>query len=172
MSLEEITIKENELLNLVRQYKGDMDLISERMRNDGIFNKYSEIHSEYVKLASNEKNIEALKRAVFIQWYSVSEPSSFTGIKDLSQESEKQAFIILEKIIMGNKIDTEFHSMLFHYKEVNDITFTQFKDHQILKDYLKNIPEHNPFENLSKFSFNNRGQLGNYWESILNHKTV
>lgn len=172
MSIEEITVEENDLLNVVRQFKGDMDLIFERMQKDRIFKKYSDIHREYVELATKEKNIEALKRSIFIQWYALSEPSCFTGIRDLSEENEKRALRFLEKIIIENKIDSEFNSMLFHYKEVNNITFSQFKSYQILNEYLNNISEHNHFENLSKFLFNNRGQLGNYWQIILNQKTV
>jgi len=172
MLIEEITIKENNLLNRVPQYKGDMNLVIEKMQGDKIFKRYSEIHKYYVELANNEKNIEALKRAIFIQWYSLSEPSCFTGIRDLSEEAENLSLKILEKLISENKIDNEFNSMLFHYKEVNDIAFIKFKNHQILKDYLMNIPQHNPNETLSKFSFNNRGQLGNYWNSLLNIKTV
>jgi hypothetical protein len=172
MSIEEITIEENDLLNLVHQYKGDMDLTFERMQKDEIFKKYSDIHSKYVELATKEENIEALKRAIFIQWYALSEPSSFTGIRDLSEDNKKRALRFLEMIIIENKIDTEFNSMLFHYKEVNNIAFTQFNNYQILKNYLNNISEYNHLENLAKFSFNKRGQLGSYWQSILNKKTV
>lgn len=172
MKLENITIKENDLLNRVTEYKGDMDLVIENMNNDKIFRIYSDIHREYVLLATNEKNIEALKRAIFLQWYSVSEPSCFTGIRDLSEEAEKESLELLSQLITQNNIDNEFNSMLFHYKEINDIPFIKFKNFQIIKDYLKNIQQLNFTEELSSFSFNNRGQLGNYWQSILNKKMV
>jgi len=62
--------------------------------------------------------------------------------------------------------------MLFHYKEINDIAFIKFQNYLIVKDYLKNIQQSNFIEELSNFSFNNRGQLGNYWQSLLNKKMV
>lgn len=172
MKIEAISIKENDLLNRVSEYKGDMDLVIEKMDNDKIFRIYSDIHKEYVLLADSEMNIEALKRAIFIQWYSISEPSCFTGIRELSEEAEKQALELLSQLIAKNKIDNEFSSMLFHYKEINDIAFIKFQNYLIVKDYLKNIQQSNCIEELSNFSFNNRGQLGNYWQSLLNKKMV
>ena len=48
------------------------------IEESGVFDEYINIHKIYVDNCLTD--VEALKRAMFIQWYSCSEPSALTGI--------------------------------------------------------------------------------------------
>ena len=173
MNIELITIEENNLLNHIHQYKGDMNLIVEKMNKDKIFISYSNIHKSYVELSEKGNNLESLKRAIFIQWYSISEPSGFTGIGDLCETSQKKAITILDKLLLENRIDEEFILMLAHYENVNGlIDFNMFNASKILNNHLENLLKLDLNNQYSKIAVENRGQLGNYWNSIINQKMV
>ncbi len=161
MSIETITTQENNLLKVIRQYKGNMESIMNNMHKDGIFEEYAIIHQKYISLYEDEINIEALKRAIFVQWYSLSEPSCFTGIKELNEDIEKQALNILKNLLEKNLLDSEFISMIVHYSRIMDLPF------QELKVIIDNIPKQDPLQELSNNIFNDRGQLGDYWKSII-----
>lgn len=169
MNIESITSQENNLLNLIHQYKGKMAAMTDEMQKDGIFQRYAIIHKAYVQTAINENNVEALKRAIFIQWYSLSEPSCFSGIYELDENGEKQALDMLEKLVEEDKVDSEFESMLFHYNAVCDITFLK---NIKLKQSLDRISEQDSIQKLSKYSFENRGQMGEYWRSVIGSSTM
>ena len=172
MNIKDIAKSEILLFNKITAYHGTMSEIENNMRIDNIFEKYESIFKQYIVLADKYNNIEALKRAIFIQWYSYSEPSSFTGIFLLSEDDERLALQLLERAIIKKEMDAELISMLYHYKEVNDIVFFKFEDLFVLNEFLQNILPENPLEKLRNNSFSARGQMGEYWKSIINEIAV
>lgn len=105
--------------------------------------------------------LESLKRAIFIQWYSISEPSNNTGIGALNSEYQKENLLRVEKLIITKSIDSEFLEMIYHYYEISDW-------------YFNSILSLKPLFDLKSRSINNivitteRGIMGKYWRSILN----
>ena len=163
MTLTDLTKKETELYSLVIDlYNGKGNSESNGLTLNEIYAEYNEVHSEYAKMS--ETDIECLKRGLFIQWYSMTEPNHLTGIAELDGNAETKIITELKKRIEQNKADNELKWMLNHYLNW-DFVFEKFK----------NIAEFNEDENVVdltniKLEMVNRGQMGIYWNSIINSK--
>jgi hypothetical protein len=127
------------------------------------------IYEQYILLISRQPaQVEALKRAVFLQWYAVSEPPYLSFLSGLKPELQR---IILNKVqgqIENKKLDNEFEHMLSWYYFISDWYFDSFSDLPILVEHLENISSSlKPLEYLKRSDFNKRGQMGIYWQSLL-----
>lgn len=113
--------------------------------------------------------LEILKRLIFLNWYSLVEPSCYTGIEELDTQVSFESYAILNEYIKQNKLDTEFKWMISYYS-CWDFTILNFSRNKL--DFLTNFVEnvnttvsHNPKNELNKASMDNRGQMGIYWKS-------
>ena len=160
--LKELNDRENELFEAIMElYKTDKSKSSIDLTQNGVFDKYSDIHFSYSKLSAT--SLEALKRALFIQWYCYTEPQYLTGIGNLKRENENHVFINLKKRLDIKKADKELLWMLNYYLSLDDILFDTYIDVFDYKLYL-NKSEVLP----SQFESDNRGQMGKYWNSVIN----
>ncbi|WP_271766659.1 hypothetical protein [Aquimarina algiphila] len=123
---------------------------------NNIYIQYQDIHAEYVVLAN--KSIEALKRAVFLQWYAVTEPSYLTGISRLNKNAKQKSIIELKKQIKTVP-EKELRYMLNYYL-LWDYVFTSLTKSDVNQVSIPNM------------NTNNRGQMGIYWNSILKQKII
>jgi len=160
--LNELNNREDELFKaIIELYKTDKSKSSIGLTQNGIFEEYSKVHFKYTKLTS--KSIEALKRALFIQWYCYTEPQYLTGIGNLKRENENETLLNLKKVLDTNKADKELLWMLNYYLTLDENLFDIYVDVFDYKLYL------NEDENLPlKFESKNRGQMGEYWNSVIN----
>ncbi len=167
MNLNQLNRAEKELLSRVRTIDELIEEKDEQFEATGIFEDYRRIFEQYVLLITDDiDGLEALKRAVFLLWFEVAQPSFLSGIRGFSQESGNQAFACLEQYFAAGKVDHELKWMLQHYYviaewvfDVRHRTSTELKrmvaDHQEL--FLTEAkPEH----------FVGRGQMGDYWASV------
>ena len=158
MTLTDLENKETELYNLtINLYNRKGSSNSKTL--DEIYTEYKNVHKEYAKMS--DKDIESLKRGLFIQWYSITEPNYLTGISELDEKSELKIILELKNWIDKNKTDNELNCMLNYYMEW-DYVFEKFK----------NIMEFKKTENLVnlsniKLKMIDRGQMGIYWNSIM-----
>ena len=160
MTLTDLTNKENELYSFaINLYNGKVNSESKGLSLDKVYAEYKDVHKEYAKMS--DKDIESLKRGLFIQWYSMTEPNYLTGIAELDEKSELKIITELKNRIDRNKTDNELNWMLNHYLEW-DFVFERFK----------NIVDLEKTENVIdltniKLKMINRGQMGIYWNSII-----
>ena len=158
MTLTDLENKETELYNLtINLYNRKGSSNSKTL--DEIYTEYKNVHKEYAKMS--DKDIESLKRGLFIQWYSITEPNYLTGISELDEKSELKIILELKNWIDKNKTDNELNCMLNYYLEW-DYIFEKFK----------NIIEFKKTENVVnlsniKLKMIDRGQMGIYWNSIM-----
>ncbi len=129
------------------------------MTLDEVYSEYKNVHKEYAKMS--DKDIESLKRGLFIQWYSMTEPNYLTGIAELDEKAELKIIAELKNRIDHNTADNELLWMLNYYLEW-DFVFDRFR----------NIAEFKKDENIIDFTkiklkMINRGQMGIYWNSII-----
>ncbi|WP_147088456.1 hypothetical protein [Subsaximicrobium wynnwilliamsii] len=158
--MTDLTNKENELyLFTINLYNGKVNSGSKDLTLDKVYAEYKNVHKEYAKMAN--KDIESLKRGLFIQWYSMTEPNYLTGIAELDEKSELKIIAELKNRIDKNTTDNELNWMLNHYLEWNYV-FEKFKNIADLrkKENLKNLTNKKP-------KMINRGQMGIYWNSII-----
>ncbi len=160
MTLTDLTNKENELYSLVVDlYNGKINKNTKGLTLEKVYAEYKNVHKEYAKMSN--KNFESLKRGLFIQWYSMTEPNYLTGIAELDEKSELKIITELRNRIDQNKADNELKWMLNHYLEW-DFVFEKFK--KIAKfEKDKNVIE---LTNI-KLKMAYRGQMGIYWNSII-----
>ena len=160
--IEKLTKREEKLYSsIIELYNGpDKFKTVDNLTRPDIHNQYSIIHREYTKLSS--ECIEALKRAIFLQWYSMSEPSYLTGIEEINYDNISIVLKNLKFRLDNEKVDSELLWMLNYYFGWDDI-FDMYLNEFNYKEYK--LEDHNVpiiYKNIK------RGQMGRYWNSIIN----
>ncbi|ESU21056.1 hypothetical protein FSS13T_27370 [Flavobacterium saliperosum S13] len=161
MEIEELTKKESELYSIVLKIYNQKE--SDEKLYD-IFNSYRQIHKHYANLS--EIDNEALKRGLFIQWYSKTEPNYLTGIGELDEKSEFHILKILEDKIQTESLDIELKWMLNYYA-IWDYTFEKLESFPNLNQFIKNRTEKYFPKVIDKLEMCKRGQMGEYWNSLI-----
>jgi hypothetical protein len=161
--LDELAAREQVLLGRVHQVNGEKDTREDCLEE--IFREYKDIHFEYVELAIRYTSIEALKRAIFIQWYSMSEPEYLSGINQLDEQATYQSLDMLLRLIILEQVDEEFRWMLKLYFDITNDFIPPNSPYQTLWNFIHDLPAWGP-DKLIMRKFQNRGQMGNYWKSV------
>jgi hypothetical protein len=160
MTLTDLANREKELYSItVDIYDGKTNSENQGLTLDEIHSEYKNVHNEYSKMA--DKNMEALKRGLFIQWYALTEPNYLTGISELDDTAERKMITCLKNLIDQNKADNELLWMLNYYLSWGWV-FDRFKDiieFKKVDEKDKTLPP--------KIETDGRGQMGFYWNSIL-----
>ncbi len=173
MTLNSLSKKELEILQYVDSLEGSIQQLKEQLSDNEIFNQCRDIHKSYLALfhqQTDENNkLETLKRLIFLNWYSLAEPSCYTGIEELDAQVTFESYAILDEYIKQNKLDTELKWMLSYYSCM-DFIILMFTENKLnsLTNFVKNVNTsvlHTPKNELPKGSMNNRGQMGIYWIS-------
>lgn len=165
--------KELELYNYTDSLDGTMNSRSRQLAENGIFDQYRVIHKSYLDLFfhtdNNETKLEILKRLTFLNWYSLVEPSCYTGIENLDASMIFDSYSILNNYLAYNEIDAEFKWMLSYYCSW-DYAILEFSENRLdtLTRFIRGVDRsisHAPKNQLPKGCMDNRGQMGVYWIS-------
>ena len=154
--LKKLSDAENSLIIQIKQ----LDVVNIEVSTE-IHNKYKEIYLQYSEFYNKTQNLEALKRIIFIQWYAVVEPVTLTGIGELDQEVERENLRNLYHLILHNKVDKEFLTMILHYYYIGDWYFNSFYD---FSEPLSAIKQEFAYYLMGQLK--DRGQMGYYWNSL------
>ena len=179
LTIRELTERENELMTQVHRTIGSMNEKAHQLLDNGIFGAFKKLHNNYASLAVTG-DIEALKRAFFIQWYAIAEPSCFTGIASenpwgdgvgLDKDTEKMVFDLVEQFINS---DDELKWMTAWYYLIAEYYLEAFWGNSAL---IKELQRYNQeFGSLidhvilSDEPLEKRGQMGAYFASVLKPK--
>jgi hypothetical protein len=140
-NIQELTEKENKLLAQVNGIVGSMNEKTRQLSEMGVFSSYRELHNEYAALAK-AGNVEALKRAFFIQWYAVSEPSCFTGIPgtdpwgDGTRLDKNTEEVVFDLVAQHLSSDDELRWMAAWYYQISDYYFEAFWGNSVTLENL------------------------------------
>ncbi|WP_133248491.1 hypothetical protein [Pedobacter yonginense] len=166
--------REIKIWDYAESQTGTMELVTEKLSREGIFEQYRNIHKSYLNLffRSDEEPIklETLKRLIFLNWYAQVEPSCYTGIEDLDNATVFDSYSILNQYLIDGKIDEEFMWMLSFYSSW-DYTILPFSENKLeaLTAFVKGVDTSVlscPKNLLPKGVMGNRGQMGIYWISM------
>jgi hypothetical protein len=161
MTLEEITALENKWLK--KHPKGGQEALCQQF---GIYEAWRKIFEQYVVVA-RQGELEALKRALFLYWYSRSEPRELCGIPMLDEGLIIEVLGMVNDIVKKGELDTELQWMLPYYYFITDWYLDRLEGFHELKEVSKENTE--MWRELClKSSVSNRGQLGNYWKRLQN----
>ena len=163
MTLAELTEEEGRLRTQVGLVTGSMEEKQAQLERLGAFDDYARVHVAYADLAAGG-DVEALKRALFLQWYAVSEPSCFTGLSELEPEAERRVLERLDGLASDDGFDSELEWMLPYYHAITDFHFDSHKGLASLNRWLR---EHAstafPERHVRNASLSGRGQMSDYW---------
>lgn len=175
-NLEDLTRREYLILEKVYRIVGSMNEKAQQMIECEVFEAYRVLYMEYITLA-RQGDLEALKRAFFIQWYSANEPSCFSGIPNISMwedeiglyhKTEKTIFDLVAKWL---DTDEELKWMVAWYYQISENYFAFWGEKpQIIEKIRKYIQEYSPLISKREFlemPIEKRGQMGEYFYSIL-----
>jgi len=172
--------REVEIWDYAGSQNGTMDLVTEKLSAEGIFEQYRNIHKSYLELYSRIDDeaikLEILKRLVFLNWYALVEPGCYTGIEDLDNATVSESYSILNQYLIDGKVDNEFKWMLSFYSSW-DYTILPFSEHKLeaLTAFVKGVDTSIlscPKNQLPKGVMDNRGQMGIYWISMSVEKKI
>ena len=129
----------------------------------GVFDDYARVHAAYADRAAGG-DVEALKRALFLQWYAVSEPSCFTGLSGLEPEAEHHVLERLDGLASEDGFDSELEWMLPYYYAITDFHFDSHAGLPSLRRWLREhastaFPDHH----VRDPSLSGRGRMSGYW---------
>lgn len=170
-SLDNLSALELKLYNSI---PNNLNFGDNQLEVDGTFDKYRNLHADYFQLLLTTSDeiikLEALKRLIFLSWYSYTEPSIFTGIESLNNEIMFNSYSILNDYIRANKLDKELEWMLKFYSSW-DWAILNFSENRLsdLTKFVKAVDtsvSSYPKHQLQKGTMDNRGQMGLYWISM------
>ena len=169
--IDMLSDKEVEICGYAESQSGTMDFVTEKFSVEGVFERYRNIHKSYLELYlridDESTKLEILKRLIFLNWYSLVEPSCYTGIENLDDVTVFESYSILNQYLINGKIDIEFKWMLSFYSSW-DYTILTFSENKLeaLTAFVKGVDtsiSNYPKNQLPKDGMDNRGQMGIYW---------
>ena len=163
--IKKLTRTEADLLGKVDAAVGLIEEKTASLQAAGVFEAYAKVHRQYVNLVGDPCcGIEALKRALFIQWYAVSEPACFTGICDIDTVAQTEVFQALDEMTQSAQLDFELRYMLLWYHQISDWYFDNRTDIPNLRQWFAATPHELP--RFNEQDLNGRGQMARYWQSL------
>lgn len=167
MTISQLVEIENNLLQRVTESVGTIEKKVSQLSNEGIYEAYKQVHSQYANLA--DVNDEALKRALFIQWYVMASPGFITGIDNVDLRAERRVIDVLDKQVSQNVIDSELHAIVSYYgSEPWEYIFERFENCNNLEKLLRYRLDYDSIiDRMRQSDLYNRGQMGIYWQSII-----
>jgi hypothetical protein len=143
-----------------------------QITRSGMYAEYPAIFSTYLELVRMADDpatvLEALKRAVFIAWYSFKEPSFESGIAELPESAVRDLMDSLDRAIAGERTDDELRWMLAWYQDLFGYVFEHFGPVRTLEGFTDGLSATDAYEHRSEVPrFAGRGQLGTYWKTVL-----
>lgn len=157
--------EEERLLLEVLAVEGTIEAQFGQLEARGVLRSYAHVHRRYVDLAA-AGDIEALKRAIFLQWFEMVEPPSFTGLANLDRAAVTRAMELLESRCAAVAIDDELAWMLPYYFLIAEWAFPPPAQCPHFTAFcLEHAPKglvHPP----AATALRGRGQMGEYWRAM------
>ena len=163
MNLDQLAQNEKDLCLAVAELYNQGQTEENNKKLGQVFLTYKYIHQQYAEMA--EKDIEALKRALFIQWYALTEPNYLSGIDVLDKQAEIKVLFILNEKIGNNTIDPELSWMLNYFASW-EYVFDRFLTLKNLKSFVENAKPDTLPDRIDRKKMEERGQMGQYWISL------
>jgi hypothetical protein len=171
-ALTALATREAQLRVRVHAAVGWLEDKTAQLGEQGVFAAYEQIHREYVDLITPDANgLEALKRALFIQWYAWVEPAFLSGVSDVDLQATARVFDELVRLAALTEFDAELRSMASWYFIVGDHCFPASVRPALAP--LLNLEQPLQAAKVAGVHWpSDRGQMGEYWNQILSSKTA
>jgi hypothetical protein len=172
MNLSALAHWESAVLASIAGASGTIDERDAQITRSGLYAEYPTIFGSYLELArdSQDTNIalEALKRAVFLAWWSVNALPVETGLAELPESEVRELMLVLERAIHAGAVDEELRLMLAWYRETFGYPFDHYGPVRPLDEFIGELSSADVREQGSAvIRRHDRGQLGRYWSRVL-----
>jgi hypothetical protein len=162
--MRDLTKTENRIFSEVICAKGSQGQIVKYLEENNIFEEYRRIHNHYCEIALSENDLEALKRALFLQWQAVTDQPHNTGLRDFNIGIQKKILAKINELILNNKVDAELSWMLIHYYDHTHSYFNDLGSSAAIKEYCEAKNDDIWHKGMPAIdAFKERGQMGFYW---------
>jgi hypothetical protein len=167
-SLDALAGWESAVLASLRGAKGTIEERDRQVTRAGLYAEYPAIVRSYLELLADDRSsAEALKRAVFIVWFSTVEPSPNSGISEIPEGLAREVMQQLDARARTSGLDDEFVSMLAWYRSILPAAFDLYGADEPTSAATSGVSHDDWRDRFAPAQFNNRGQLGTYWQSLL-----
>ena len=159
---------EDAILASIRGATGTIDEKDAQVQRSGLYAEYPAILACYLdRLSIDADRAEALKRAVFLVWWSAIEPPPLSGIAELPERYSRETMHALEDVALCGALDDEFRAMLAWYHSILSVPFDLFGADRYVPDAIRGVAHDAWRSRFQASHFQQRGQLGRYWQSVL-----
>jgi hypothetical protein len=138
MTLSDLAAEEDRLLQRIKAIHGLLEEKAARLHAEGIIDAYTAVYRAYADLITDpSQGDEALKRALFLQWIAIIEPTPFTGIGALDGQTQRHVLEAVQRRIAEGRVDDELLVMLRWYHSITEWYFDDFPNLPILRCFLR-----------------------------------
>lgn len=171
MNLSALAHWESAVLASIAGATGTLDERDAQITRSGMYAEYPTIFGSYLELARDSQApaiaLEALKRAIFLAWWSFNAVPVESGLTELPESEVRELMLELERAIHVGAVDEELRLMLVWYRETFGYPFDHFGPVRHLDEFigdasLTDVRERVP----SAIRGADRGQLGRYWSQV------
>ena len=168
ITLDDLASWETRVAVIVAQTTGDPEERDRALERSGLYAEYPAILSGYLALLDEERSgLEALKRAVFLVWYSAMEPPMLSGIAELPDSAVRGTLEALDRACREGTIDDEMRWMLRWYHLVGDFALLRTPGLPAVEAVVESGDPHAwEAASLGDGRMAGRGLLGRYWSSL------
>ena len=166
MELDQLAERETRVAKAMEGVSGYIEDRIPQVAALGVEDEYRSIFNGYLDLIEDpEQGLEALKRAVFLAWYSFAEPSWLTGLGDLPDYKVRSLMQTLDATLAGGS-DTELIEMLKYYIGVIPLPFDQYPQLQNVQSLIRGARAEDTPRRWRPSATQGRGEMGDYWKSL------
>jgi hypothetical protein len=168
ITLRDLANWEARVAMIVAQADGAPEERDRALERSGLYAEYPAILSGYLALLDDEGSaLEALKRAVFLVWYSAIEPPMLSGIAELPESAVHSTLEALERVCREGRADDELRWMLSWYHELGDYALLRTPGLRAVEMVVaESDPRGWETGDRSDARMAERGLLGRYWLSV------
>ena len=168
ITLRDLAGWEDHLGTVVRRTIGSAEERDRSLARDGVYADYSAVFGSYAQLISEDADgLEALKRATFLAWFAVVEPSFLTGIGDLPESTVRRVLETLDVHLRSEPVDAELRFMVPWYVSQSELALLRVPGLRAI-ERLAEEASVDPLEQIPHGSsqFEGRGLMGAYWRAV------
>ncbi len=155
-------------MRVVESVNGPIEYQTTQLATLGVYDEYLSIHKAYSQLLFHDSNQEAVKRALFIQWFCLAEPAFLSGISEIDPLAELAVLARLDYLLHDSQTDAELIVMLQYYASWEYVfQRPEFQHLLALQSFVAQWmnADFSPTSSLRMSDMANRGQMGKYWLS-------
>lgn len=171
LSLAALANWETAVLASIRGATGSVEQKDAQITRSGMYAEYPAIFRTYIDLAQSADDpatrLEALKRAIFLAWYSVNALPVVSGIAELPETDVRDVMRELDAAIVAHRTDDELRRMLLWYRDNFGYPFELFGPVRHLDEFLEGATLNGAPQAVGSDRFKGRGQLGEYWSLVV-----